>query len=196
MGNAQLIEIVEYDFSWPQQFSDIAAQVRICLQSLALRIDHIGSTSIPGLAAKDRIDIQVTIPSPPEFESVRTALESIGYKEITRIKSDHVPPGGPIDLSEWEKRIFSPPESQRPTNLHIRVDGRANQRYSLLFRDYLRQHANVASAYAQVKKKLAQYHPENIEVYCDIKDPICDIIVGNAEEWALATHWRPGASDG
>jgi GrpB-like predicted nucleotidyltransferase (UPF0157 family) len=190
-----LIKIVDYDDSWPQQFTSIAAEVRTCLESLALRIDHIGSTSIPGLAAKDRIDIQVTILSASKFESVRSKLEGIGYNEISRIQSDHIPPGGPFDVHEWEKRIFGPPETKRPTNLHVRVDGRANQRYPLLFRDYLRQHANVASAYALVKRQLAHWHPDNTEAYCEIKDPVCDIIAISAQEWAKTAKWLPGPSD-
>lgn len=108
---------------------------------------------------------------------------------------DHLPPQVPGPASEWEKRYFQPPEGQRPTNLHVRVQGRANQRYALLFRDYLRTHSVAAGAYAEIKRALASYHPENWDAYYDIKDPVCDVIWSAAQEWAKMTGWEPGPSD-
>lgn len=80
--------------------------------------------------------------------------------------------------------------------MHVRLPGRANQRYAILFRDYLRAFPAIARAYGQVKEAIVKYHPEqDMEAYYDIKDPVCDIIIGGAEEWALSTNWQAGPSD-
>ena len=78
--------------------------------------------------------------------------------------------------------------------MHIRVQGRANQRYALLFRDYLRVHAEAARAYEELKRVLAR-HVSDIGAYTDVKDPACDLIAIAAEAWAAATGWEPGPSD-
>jgi GrpB-like predicted nucleotidyltransferase (UPF0157 family) len=73
---------------------------------------------------------------------------------------------------------------------------RANQRYALLFRDYLRGFPEIAQAYGQVKSAVVKYHPEaDMDAYYDIKDPVCDIIYSSAEAWAESTDWRVGSSD-
>src|SRR5712692_7484288 len=130
-----MITIVAYDTSWPEAFIAVAQPLRTALGELALRIDHIGSTSVPGLAAKDVIDVQVTV---RDFGApLEALLKSLGYIRLFNINDDHLPPRVPGPASEWEKRYFQPPEGQRPTHLHVRAHGRANQRYALLFRDYL-----------------------------------------------------------
>jgi GrpB-like predicted nucleotidyltransferase (UPF0157 family) len=189
------VEIVSYQTSWAADFATIAQRLRQAAGDLALRIDHIGSTSVKGLDAKDRIDIQITVAQSADYDVLRTKLQSIGYECAEQVCCDHVPPWGPFDDVQWEKRFFRPPANQRPTNLHVRVDGLANQRYALLFRDYLRVHPMVASAYAAAKRRIAQYHSDDSAVYCDIKDPVCDLIALGAQEWALAQGWQPGQSD-
>ena len=189
-----MIEIVEYRASWPHEFREIAQVIRSGLGDLALRIDHIGSTSVPGLAAKDRIDMQLTVAGFDRFAPVQAALENIGYTIAPGNTSDHRPPGweGPDD--QWEKRFFRPPPEQRPTNLHVRAAGRANQRYPLLFRDYLRAHPRSAAAYAELKRRLAD-HLRDLDTYPDVKDPACDLIAVAAEDWAAAVGWELGPSD-
>ncbi|HEY6041809.1 MAG TPA: GrpB family protein [Anaerolineae bacterium] len=187
------IIIVPYKPAWRDEFSALGGTLRRALGQLALRIDHIGSTAVPGLAAKDRIDIQVTVAE--LAGEVEQALNRIGYKRIVRLTQDHLPPGSNDDPREWSKWVFEPPPGQRPTNLHVRVAGRPNQRYALLFRDYLRAHPATAEAYARVKSALANYHGDDVQAYYDVKDPVCDIIIAGAEDWARTTRWEPGASD-
>jgi len=189
------VEIVDYNPRWPVEFAAIGGALRRALDDLALRIDHIGSTSVPGLAAKDRIDAQLTVVGFERFEPVLAALEQLGYTIVPRNTRDHCPPGWEGQGDEWEKRFFRPPAGQRPTNLHVRAQGRANQRYALLFRDYLRAHPRSAAAYAELKRRLAAYLPENINVYAEVKDPACDLIAVAAENWARQTGWEPGPSD-
>lgn len=188
-----MIIILPYHPSWPVEFRTLARPIRAALGSLALRIDHIGSTSVPGLAAKDRIDIQVTV---ARLEpAVEQAFQQIGYTRSERKLSDHIPPGGPDDLNLWRKWFFRPPEQQRPTNVHVRILGLPNQRYPLLFRDYLRAESPAALAYAQVKTELARLHPDNVDAYYAVKDPVCDLIIAAAELWAAKIGWAQGPSD-
>lgn len=188
-----MIQIVPPRPGWHDEFAEIGAGVRRYLNELALRIDHIGSTSVPDLPAKDVIDIQVTV---NQLEpAVEAALCETGFYRLTHIHCDHVPPGAPAAPEQWTKWIFNENPGNRRVNLHVRIAGRANQRYAILFRDYLRAHPTAAQAYAQVKSALADYHPENAEAYYAVKDPVCDIIMVAAEEWAESIRWIPGPSD-
>lgn len=185
-----MITIIPYNPTWRDEFLQIGGILRKVLGELAIRIDHIGSTAVPGLAAKDIIDIQITA------AQLSPRLELAGYRRILSITQDHVPPGRESEVKQWEKWIFKPEPGARKVNVHVRLPGRENQRYTLLFRDYLRTFPAVAQAYAQAKMAIVNYHPEDdLEAYYDIKDPICDIILGGAEVWAQASGWQPGPSD-
>jgi GrpB-like predicted nucleotidyltransferase (UPF0157 family) len=72
----------------------------------------------------------------------------------------------------------------------VRRAGSANGRYPLLFRDYLRTHPLAAAAYAKVKQALARNDSYNWDLYYDVKDPVCDIIMAAAEDWAVQSDWR------
>ncbi|HLF00508.1 MAG TPA: GrpB family protein, partial [Anaerolineales bacterium] len=96
--------------------------------------------------------------------------------------------------SDWEKLYFRPPAGQRRTNTHMRAQGRANQRYPLLFRDYLRAHPATAEAYAELKRRLAANLADS-QTYPEVKDPAVDLIYFAAEDWAAITGWQPGLSD-
>lgn len=187
-----MVTINPYKSSWSDEFQELAKILRGSLGDLALRIDHIGSTSVPGLAAKDRIDIQVTVASLDV--SVKEALNQVGYQRLEHLR-DHPPFGSEAKEGDWDKWVFKPPAGQRPTNLHVRVAGRPNQRYALLFRDYLRTHPSTAEAYAELKRRLAQ-NLADPDTYPDVKDPAVDLIYFAAEDWAAATSWQPGSSDG
>jgi GrpB-like predicted nucleotidyltransferase (UPF0157 family) len=188
------IRIVPYDPRWPEEFRTIGRDLRATLGDVALRIDHIGSTSVPGLAAKDIIDIQVTVQSLDRVV-IAPPLARLGYTVADRIVHDHVPPGWRSTAEDWVKLYFRPPASQRPTHLHVRQAGRENQRYALLFRDSLRAHPSTTAAYAQVKEALARLHPDDANAYYDVKDPVCDIIMDVARAWADETGYQPGPSD-
>ena len=188
-----MIIIVPYKSTWPAEFQQLGRTLRNALGDIALRIDHIGSTSVPGLAAKDVIDIQVT--AARLSEPVALALKSAGYTRLEHIDRDHTPPGSTLADEQWRKWFFKATVEPRPVNLHVRVAGRANQRYPLLFRDYLRAHPAAALGYAQAKIALARLHANNVEAYYDVKDPVCDIVIVAAESWASAIGWSAGESD-
>lgn len=180
----KLAEIVAHNPQWKEEFQSIAEAI---IEKIGLglkQIDHIGSTAVDGLDAKDCIDIQITVESLDALDEVINGLTALGYLYRSHNNKDHVPPGWQGDLRNWEKRYFRSGSEMRRTNIHIREWGRANQRYALLFRDYLRANAKVALIYAELKKAISQYHSEDIEAYCLIKDPACDLIMDAAERWA------------
>ena len=178
---AGLIKIVPYDPRWPQEFEAIAARIRGAAGDWITHIDHIGSTAVPGLAAKDRIDIQLRVPAyAPEL---KVALIKLGY-EFKDGMRDHVPFDFVGDDAEWQKWFFHNGPTLRATNMHMRIEGHANASFPLLVRDYLRAHPVASQAYAAIKQALASRHPDDSDFYYDIKDPLFDILWEAAQAWA------------
>jgi GrpB-like predicted nucleotidyltransferase (UPF0157 family) len=185
--NINPIVIVVYRPEWVEEFTVIERHLREALGELALRIDHIGSTAVPGLAAKDIVDVQVTVRDlTPDVEA---AFRRAGYSRLEYTR-DHRPPTATGPDRDWEKQMYRPSPGARPTNIHVRRAGSANGRYALLFRDYLRAHPLAAAAYARAKVALAQHGPTDWDLYYDVKDPVCDIIMAGAEDWAVWSGWR------
>ena len=183
-----MLIINDYNPVWPAEFEAIRLSLSEILGPLALRIDHIGSTSVPGLGAKDIIDIQITVEAlTPE---VRNKLIDAGYEYYEAITQDHIPQGEENDPKLWAKWFFKQPNEQRHTNVHIRIHGNPNQQYPLLFRDYLRAHPNAARTIELIKREIVKRHADDMEAYYDIKDPVYDLIWGAASEWARHTNWR------
>lgn len=195
MQTRRVLQIAPYDLQWPDEFRSIAGELRAGVGDLALRIDHIGSTAVPGLDAKDVIDIQITVASLDASVPLVNAVHALGYVQWPEPVSDHQPPGHTLPPEEMRKYFLQGSATMRPLNIHVREDGRFNQRYPLLFRDYLRAHPPAAAAYSTIKQQLARLHPDDYDAYYDIKDPVCDIIMAGANEWAAATGWRLGPSD-
>jgi GrpB-like predicted nucleotidyltransferase (UPF0157 family) len=190
MGDT-VITIVPYKPSWPEAFREIAGPLRLAVGDAALAIHHIGSTSVPGLAAKDIIDIQMTV---ADFDQIPVAkVEALGYTFRNFTLTDHCPPGMEIAAIELEKRYFAC--ADRPIHLHVRQLGRFNQRYPLLCRDYLRTHPMAANAYAEIKRQLAHYFPNDVDAYYAIKDPVFDAFMAGAFEWATFTNWQLPPTD-
>lgn len=189
------IEIVPYKPEWVEEFQSLAGRLREGLDGLALRIDHIGSTAVPGLPAKDVIDMQVTVASLEPIEPIREGLQRAGFVLHPAIATDHRPPGEEGPEEDWLKRFAREVPRGKRTHVHIRMQGRRNQRYALLFRDYLRSHPLMAEAYARLKFQIAAFHRDNRDAYVEIKDPAVDLIALPAEEWSKRTSWQPGPSD-
>src|SRR2546430_790371 len=177
-----MIVIHDYNPTWPKEFDALQGSLLEILGSLALRVDHIGSTSVPGLGAKDVIDIQVTVRG--LTPDVKQRLVDAGYQWLEAFTRDHVPLGDDDDPTLWAKFTFSEPQGQRRTNVHLRVNGNPNQRYALLFRDYLRAHPNSARAVELIKRELVQQHADDEDAYYAIKDPVYDLIWDAAQDWA------------
>jgi GrpB-like predicted nucleotidyltransferase (UPF0157 family) len=187
-----MVELVDYKERWPADFRQIGTGLRNALDSMAIRIDHIGSTSVPGLRAKDVLDIQVTVEAIDRVVEARVL--AAGFRQPPGVWRDHRPPDavGPDD--DWRKLFFNEPLGGRRINLHVRELGRPNQRYPLLFRDFLIAHPPMAAAYGELKVRLAACLREDDD-YPDVKDPAADLIYLAAGSWAELSSWHPGASD-
>jgi GrpB-like predicted nucleotidyltransferase (UPF0157 family) len=185
-----MIVIVPYKDSWPAEYRAIATRLRAAAGDAALAIHHIGSTSVPGLAAKDIIDVQITVADLGLAD--RLPLADAGFAP-NRHGFDHCPPGLTLPPEQLEKRLLN--FADRSANVHVRVAGRFNQRYPLLCRDYLRAHSPAAEAYAVIKRELARMFPNDADSYYAVKDPVFDLIMTAANDWAARTQWQPPPSD-
>lgn len=139
-----MIQIVPYDASWPAAFEAEATSIRGAFGELALRVDHVGSTSVPGLAAKPVIDIQVSVPFLGPMSTYVNLLAGLGYIHITL---------GPFDLVY---PFFQKPADWPCTHhVHLCVVGSELESRHLAFRDYLRRHPDVSDQYVELKRELA-----------------------------------------
>jgi GrpB-like predicted nucleotidyltransferase (UPF0157 family) len=180
---ADEIEIVDYDASWPRLFDEERAALEQALPpGRALAIEHAGSTAIPGLAAKPIIDIFIAVAS---IEVARATL---------------VAPIAAIGYVHWaenpdETRIFfvkgMPPYGERRTHhLHIVEPTSEQWRHVLAFRDYLRDHADEAHRYQQLKRDLAQRHRSDREAYTRAKDSYVLRVIDMAREAKAGSHQK------
>lgn len=181
------IIILPYQESWKAEFLTIGKNLRSIVGDSVLRIDHIGSTAVPNLGAKDVIDIQITV-NKLEETLFQGRLERANYV-IKRDYSDNFV-GLPNDSQELKKFFVRELEGQRRTHIHIREIGRFNQRFPLLFRDYLRASSPTRLAYNKIKVRLAELFPESIDGYLSVKDPLMDLIYEAATHWGQCTEWR------
>jgi GrpB-like predicted nucleotidyltransferase (UPF0157 family) len=137
------IEIVDYDPGWPAHFAALRDQIAGALGPLAQRIEHVGSTAVPGLPAKPIIDLDVVIPMRSDLPEVITRLGTLGYRHEG-------------DLGIPGREAFASPVATPAHHLYVcAADSRELARH-LTFRDYLRTHPGQARAYAELKRSLAE----------------------------------------
>ena len=193
--------VVDADPGWPGRGERVLAGLRAALGAGVLRAEHIGSTSIPGMAAKDVLDLQLSVGSLALCDTGAwdAALSGLGFTRQP-YQQDHVPAGRGDAAERWTKRLWSrrgypagaPQLPGADVNLHVRVAGSPNERLALLFRDWFRAHPAAVPGYAQFKRVLAANTPD-VGGYTEVKDPVVDLIIGLAEEWAATTGWSVGA---
>jgi GrpB-like predicted nucleotidyltransferase (UPF0157 family) len=189
--------VVTYQADWPDRAAALAVSLRERLAPLAERVEHIGSTSIPGMAAKDILDVQVSVADLDEAaRAFDEPLAGLGFElgpyEFDHVPAhfDHVPAGRDDDPRLWSKRFWSRRGRLGAVNLHVRRRGSPNERLALLFRDWFRAHPDAIAGYAAFKVALSAAVPD-VEIYSGIKDPVVDVVIAAAEEWADAVGWRP-----
>jgi len=175
-------KLVPYDPTWPDDARRIIARLRMACGPKALRVDHIGSTAVPGMDAKDVIDIQVTVESLDVADELADTLADVGYPRMEGITSD-VPHDG--DPSLWRKRIHGAADPRRPANVHLRVDGWPNQQFALLFTDWLAANPGVQDDYLAAKRKAL-----SAQDYADAKKPWFLDAYSRARAWAETTGWH------
>ncbi|WP_089006097.1 dephospho-CoA kinase [Micromonospora viridifaciens] len=173
------------DPTWPRQYARLAARIRHAVGP-DLRLDHIGSTAVPGLAAKDVIDIQLTVPSLAEADGpLAERLADAGFPRLPGDWWDSAPGSG-----RWEKRLHGSADPGRPVCLHLREAGSPGWRYALLMRDHLRADPSQRAAYPRLRREPAASAPDGVT--CGTReDPGLDEEHLRAEEWAAKTGWRP-----
>ncbi|BDT86505.1 dephospho-CoA kinase [Nocardia cyriacigeorgica] len=177
------LRLVAPDPDWDAQAQRLIARLWVAAGNAASRIDHIGSTAVPGLLAKDVIDIQITVADLAAADGLRDALAAAGFPAKTHIVHDNPKPteADPegIDTELWAKRLHGSADPGRPANVHVRVAGSPGQRFALAFRDWLRADAAAREEYAQVKrdgaaKAAGLSGDEAMVAYLAVKEPWFD----------------------
>jgi GrpB-like predicted nucleotidyltransferase (UPF0157 family) len=177
------VTVHPYDPRWPAAFALIAAELHSALGDVARAVDHIGSTSIPGMPAKDCIDVQVRVDR-VDSGMVVPALSAIGF----RLRPE------PWNLAETSfgvtgpKLVFAPPVGARTANVHVRAYGSPHARFALLFRDYLRNSPVAHEAWGAFKVRLAQ-DVADLSSYGQIKQPATVVLMEAARRWAVESGW-------
>jgi dephospho-CoA kinase len=176
------LELVPYDPAWADDARRIINRIQMACGERALRVDHIGSTAVPGMDAKDVIDIQITVKSLDVADQLNDALAHVGYPRMEQITSD-MPHSSDPEL--WQKRIHGAADPGRSARVHIRVDGWPNQQFALLFRDWLAANPGVQQDYLAAKRRAL-----TVPHYTDAKEPWFADAYQRAWEWANTTGWR------
>ena len=184
------VVVASYQPHWVDEFTRIAKHIRDLVGPAAIRIDHIGSTAVPGLGAKDVIDIQITVSDLDAADGLTHALRTAGFRHGTTLEHDLFRKKSETD-PELRKLYMREPEGERRAHIHIRERGRFNQRYALLFRDYLRSAEDVRAEYELLKRRASQLFPDSIDGYLFLKDPVLHIIYEAASLWAEKVGWSP-----
>ena len=160
------ITLVEYDSSWPELFEQESNRIHSVLGSKALQIEHVGSTSIPGLCAKPIIDILLVVKDSADESSYVPALAAAGY--VLQIREP-----------DWfEHRLFKGPDTD--INLHVFSLGTSEIDRMLRFRDWLRTNDTDRDKYAQVKRSLAKNKWRHVQHYANAKTSIVQEIMKRA----------------
>ena len=161
----------EYSPDWPAAFECEAANIRGLLGDAAVDVHHIGSTSVPQLAAKPVIDILPVVRSIERVDELTPALVATGYK-----------PWGEYGIAG--RRLFTKDcDGVRTHNVHVfAVDSPEIERH-LAFAEYLRRHDAVRQEYESLKREVYARHPDDIKAYCDGKDAWIKCIEPLANEW-------------
>jgi GrpB-like predicted nucleotidyltransferase (UPF0157 family) len=160
------IRIVEADPGWPDLFQREAHRIRSALADLALRVEHVGSTSVPALAAKPVLDILLVVADSAQEDGYAPALDRAGYKLVVREPNWH------------EHRLFRGPD--RDINLHVFSDGCPEIVRMLVFRDWLRSNESDRALYERAKRDLAQQEWKDVQNYADAKTGVIETILAKA----------------
>jgi GrpB-like predicted nucleotidyltransferase (UPF0157 family) len=166
------VRIVDYDPGWPGEATREMGRVRAALGDLAVRVDHVGSTAVPGLAAKPIVDLQVSVAALEPRSAYVEPLEEIGYLFVAYPESP-------------EYRFFGkPPARPRTHHLHVCRAGSHEERRHLAVRDFLRAEPREVARYEAVKRESTRLHPEDRLAYMAAKDPFVEGLERRALEWA------------
>ena len=179
-GNAQPrpVRVVPYDPRWPNDYAEERRRILAALGETIVSLDHIGSTSVPGLGGKPIVDILVGVRNAVDADACLPPLRELGYDDVTPEPQE----------PDWHYCLGKRPVPQRPRllnfHLHLVTHRSAHWAKHLLFRDYLRTHPEVARAYYDLKRRLASRHGSDREGYTAAKTTFIDAVVADARRLA------------
>jgi GrpB-like predicted nucleotidyltransferase (UPF0157 family) len=162
------IEIVPYDEAWPSEFEALHARLTDALGDVALRVEHVGSTAVPGLPAKPKIDADVVIRSQTDLPVAIERLAAIGFEHQG-------------DLGVTGREAFRGPDLGEKYHVYVCVEDSEPLRAHLAFRDYLRASPETASAYARLKRDLARDFRDDRDSYTVAKTTFVRDVVERAQ---------------
>jgi len=162
--DADPVAICDYNPAWANQFADLSARIVASLQSIVLRIEHVGSTAVPGLAAKPIVDMDVVLPSSVDLPRAIRLLADLGY----------VHEG---DLGVSGREAFRCPSGEARHHLYVLIEGAAELRRHIAFRDALRADAVLRDEYAQLRRLLAAQYPGDREAYTQGKSTFIESVI-------------------
>ncbi|MFH5877683.1 dephospho-CoA kinase [Arthrobacter sp. NA-172] len=180
------------DPSWPLQAERLLGRIRAATPEV-LGADHIGSTSVNGMPAKDIIDLQVAVSSLEAADRMAPALAAAGFP-LRESSARDTPKPPHLDPSAWQKRFHCNADPGRPANVHIRVLGSPGWRYALLFRDWLRANPDAVKMYTDMKQELAAAHAGDLRTlgYAEAKEPwFTEVAWPLMDAWAESSGWQP-----
>lgn len=170
--------VVTYDSQWPVAFQAERDRIVEAIGSDKIAIEHIGSTAVPGLAAKPIIDLMIGLDSLSDSPPLISALQRIGYEYVPEFES--VMP---------ERRYFRRDHDGRRTHhLHMVEQGSEIWTRHVAFRDFLRTHPERAQAYGQLKAHLAAQYPQDAPSYMEGKDALIKVLEALALDWFAVAH--------
>jgi dephospho-CoA kinase len=187
-----------YREDWAREAQRIMSRLRHAVAGSGMpgadkiTLEHVGSTSVPGLAAKDVLDLQLAVPDLGVADALDPVLAAAGFPRVAHITSDSPMPATP-EPGEWAKRFHANADPGRAVNLHVRATGSAGWRYALMFRDWLRAEPDAAADYLALKRRLAAAHAGDATTgaYAEAKEDWFSGASEPLERWAGRTAWQP-----
>jgi dephospho-CoA kinase len=176
---------------WPAQAARLAARIRAAIGDPDARVDHTGSTAIPGMPAKDVIDLQLTVASMDEADALAAALAAAGFPRLGGIDHDN-PKDYEPDIEQWRKRMHASADPGRLAHLHLRAENSLGWRLHLLMRDWMRADEAARAEYRALKEELSHHYATDDDTtnYAEAKELWFDQAAPRAEQWAKDTGWQ------
>jgi len=168
------VRIVAHDPAWPDLAAAELRRIQRTLRETAVRLEHVGSTSVPGLAAKPILDLQLSVDAIESRDRYVEPLERLGYLFA------------PAPESPDHHFFARPSERPRTHHLHVCQAGSEHEFRHLAVRDFLREHADEAARYAALKREVARRHPQDRIAYIQGKDAYLAALEARAVVWARA----------
>ncbi|HSK68522.1 MAG TPA: GrpB family protein [Candidatus Limnocylindria bacterium] len=165
--NTKHVVVVPYDEAWPAEFAGIRGALEAALAGCGCGVEHVGSTSVPGLCAKPIIDIDIIIPDAASFPAVAERLAASGYRYE-----------GDLGIPGREAFRYTGTQPFMKHHLYMCVRGSAELTRHIALRDWLRAHPEDAAEYGRVKQRAARNHPYDVDAYIEEKGPFIRGIYG------------------